>query len=190
MPILTREQIAYQAKGAGFTGSDIDIAVAVALAESGGDTKSHNTKPPDNSYGLWQINMYKDLGPQRRKWFGIDSNDALFDPTMNAKAAYMVYKNSGWKAWTTYTSGKYKEFLRGGEGGSNTVTTEVGTTVDSGGTGITGAISAVGTSLFKGLTNAVWIIVAITVMVVGAVILLREPLGKVVPAGKIAKVIK
>lgn len=109
--VLSAYQVYRLAYDAGFRGQDAVIAVAVAKAESGLDPKSHNPKPPDNSYGLWQINMLGDMGPDRRKKFGLSSNEALFDPATNAKAAYAIYKGSGWKAWTTYTRGTYKKNL-------------------------------------------------------------------------------
>ena len=89
--------------------------VAIAMAESGGDSGAHNTTYPDNSYGLWQINMLDEpgymLGAERRKQFGLKSNEELFDPVKNAKAAYAIYKQQGFGAWSVYTSGRYKDFL-------------------------------------------------------------------------------
>ncbi len=105
--ILTPGQIATYALGAGFSGSDAITAVAIALAESGGNVNAHNNRPPDDSYGLWQINMLGSLGPNRRKQFGISSNEALYDPATNAKAAKMVKDGQGWTAWSVYKSGKY-----------------------------------------------------------------------------------
>jgi Lysozyme like domain len=55
------------------------IATAIALAESGGDPHAHNPKPPDNSFGLWQINMIGALGPDRRQKLGLSRNEELFD---------------------------------------------------------------------------------------------------------------
>src|SRR4051794_8716603 len=103
MPTLSADAIRQYASAAGFSGNDLDIAVAVALAESGGNPKAHNATPPDDSYGLWQINMLGKLGPDRRKRFGLTSNDQLYDPATNAKAARIIFQGSGWSAWTTYT---------------------------------------------------------------------------------------
>jgi hypothetical protein len=49
-----------------FTPADAVVAVAIALAESGGNPAAHNPVPPDDSWGLWQINMRGHLGPVRR----------------------------------------------------------------------------------------------------------------------------
>jgi hypothetical protein len=109
---LTPEQIAQHAHQAGFRGQALTIAVAVALAESSGNPQAHNAKPPDNSYGLWQINMLGSMGPARRHQFDIKSNDQLFQPATNAKAAFAVSsKGTNWSPWATYTNGMYKSHL-------------------------------------------------------------------------------
>jgi hypothetical protein len=92
--------------------SALTAAVAIALAESGGNERAHNATPPDDSYGLWQINMLGALGPERRSRFNISTNEALYDPLTNAKA--MVSISSGgtnFKPWTTYKGLRYTAFL-------------------------------------------------------------------------------
>jgi len=112
MSTLSPERIARYAHDAGFRGQDLTIAVAVALAESGGDPRAHNATPPDNSYGLWQVNMLGAMGPERRREFGLDSNAELFDPAENAKAANRISGDGrSWTPWSTYTSGAYKRHL-------------------------------------------------------------------------------
>ena len=109
---LTDAQIAGAAKAAGFSGANLAKAVAIALAESGGNAEAHNAVPPDNSYGLWQINMLGSMGPARRKQFGLKSNEDLYNPTTNAKAAYSIAsggKNFG--PWSTYGSGAYLRYM-------------------------------------------------------------------------------
>lgn len=116
---LTDRQVAGAAQNAGFRNAgdpsrstgDIVIAIAVALAESGGNMMAHNRIPPDDSYGLWQINMIGDLGPTRRKEFGISKNNDLYDPTLNAKAAKKIKDAHGWGQWSTYKSGKYVGYM-------------------------------------------------------------------------------
>ncbi|WP_367137656.1 type VII secretion target [Saccharothrix sp. HUAS TT1] len=112
MSELSPERIARHAHDAGFRGEDLTIAVAVALAESGGDPRAHNPNPPDNSYGLWQINMLGSMGPARRREFGLESNRELFDPQENARAAYKISGDGrSWTPWSTYTNGAYKRHL-------------------------------------------------------------------------------
>jgi hypothetical protein len=108
---LTMEQLVGIAKGAGFSDDNAVIAAAIAMAESGGNSNAHNPKPPDNSYGLWQINMIGDLGPARRQQYGLSSNEQLFDPVTNAKIAFRISGGSNFSPWTTYTGGKYKSHL-------------------------------------------------------------------------------
>lgn len=136
MPVISDSAIAAAAKGAGLNNSQTALAVAIALAESGGNTTAHNAVPPDDSYGLWQINMLGSLGPSRRQQFGLSTNDELYSPSVNAKAMFSI-SNGGqnWRAWTTYTRGTYLRFMARGQavagtaassGDSGTTTTPVG----------------------------------------------------------------
>ncbi|TDP96589.1 transglycosylase-like protein with SLT domain [Labedaea rhizosphaerae] len=112
MSHLSAEQIANYAYRAGFRGTGLSTAVAVALAESGGDPKAHNGVPPDNSYGLWQINMIGALGPDRRHQYHLKSNDELFDPATNARVANSISSDGhDFGPWSTYTNGAYKKYL-------------------------------------------------------------------------------
>lgn len=108
---LTTAQIAAAAKAGGFPDNEVAIAVAIAMAESGGDPRAHNPVPPDNSYGLWQINMLGKMGADRRAQFKLENNEALFNPTINARVAYSIRRTQGWNAWSVYTSGKYRRHL-------------------------------------------------------------------------------
>jgi TP901 family phage tail tape measure protein len=99
------------ASGAGFSPQNARIMAAIALAESAGNPMAHNNKYPDNSYGLWQINMLGQMGPERRRQFGIQSNEQLFDPAINARAAKSVFDEQGFGAWSVYKSGAYQQFL-------------------------------------------------------------------------------
>ena len=101
-------------KEAGFRGQGLANAYAIALAESGGRARAHNPNAStgDNSYGLFQINMLGKMGPARLKQYGLSSNEDLFDPLTNAKVAYkMSHGGTNFQPWTTFTSGKYKDFL-------------------------------------------------------------------------------
>lgn len=113
MSQLSAAEIAQVAYDAGFRGDGLRTAVAVALAESAGDPKAHNDTYPDNSYGLWQINMLGAMGPERREQFGLESNRELFQPDENAKAALAISSGGkNWSPWTTYTSGAYRAVPR------------------------------------------------------------------------------
>ncbi len=103
---LTAEEISLYAQAAGFTGQDLGIACAVAMAESGGETEAIGDKDltAGGSLGLWQINL---------RWHPVYYNnpEALYDPQTNANAAYKIYESQGWPAWSTYKSGSYKRYL-------------------------------------------------------------------------------
>jgi hypothetical protein len=89
------------------------IAIAVAWAESSGNTQAHNSTPPDDSYGLWQVNMYGSLGPARRRAFGLSDNKDLFSASTNARVAFTIFQQAGnsFRPWSTYGSGAYKQYL-------------------------------------------------------------------------------
>ena len=112
---LTPKQIADVARQAGIPEDKIPTMVAIAMAESSGNSEAHNPKYPDNSFGLWQINMLDEpgyqLGAERRQKYGLSSNEELKDPLTNAKAAFDILNSQGLGAWSVYTSGKYKDFL-------------------------------------------------------------------------------
>jgi cell wall-associated NlpC family hydrolase len=109
-------------RDAGFSGQSLDTAYAIAMAESGGNAGAFNgnRRTGDQSYGLFQINMLGGMGPERRKQFGISSNDALLDPATNAKIAYQM-SNGGkdWTPWSTFNNDTYRQYL--GKSGAQTV---------------------------------------------------------------------
>lgn len=86
----------------GFKGKDLVVAWAVAKKESNGRPLAYNGnhKTGDSSYGMFQINMIDDLGPDRRTKFDIESNAELFNPVKNAEIAY--YMTSGGDDWSSW----------------------------------------------------------------------------------------
>lgn len=119
---LTPKRIAQYAYDAGFRGQALTTAVAVALAESGGDPHAHNAEPPDDSYGLWQVNMLGSLGPERRAAFHLESDAELFDPAVNARAAWSISGHGGsFRPWSTYTGGAYRDHLAAAREGARAV---------------------------------------------------------------------
>jgi hypothetical protein len=88
----------------GFRGNGLQMAWAVVQKESTSRPYAHNDNPNtgDNSYGLFQINMFKGLEASRQKAYGITSNEELFDPILNAEIAYKISRGgASWGAWTT-----------------------------------------------------------------------------------------
>lgn len=194
---LTADQIKYFASQQGFTGGDLDTAVAVALAESGGNAADHTVDSDDDSYGLWQINMKGSLGPSRMKQFGLKNANELFDPNVNAKAAHTIFTAHGWKAWGAYTNGSYKKFVAQATAAKpvNNVgrtpaqesaflaTVRDDATPDS--LDVGSSLNAIGDTLFKGAAGLTGVIIGIALIALAVVILLRNE----IPAKKILKAV-
>jgi hypothetical protein len=90
----------------GFKGKDLVVAWAVAKKESNGRpfAFTDNRKTGDSSYGMFQINMIDDLGPDRRTKFDLNSNVELFNPVKNAEIAYyMTNGGENWSSWKGIT---------------------------------------------------------------------------------------
>lgn len=112
MAALTPSQLQSLAYNAGFRGSDLKTAVAVALAESGGNPLAYNpetaahTPAGSGSRGLWQI--YGAAHP-------IYNSTAVFNPQANANAAYSVYKAAGnrFTPWSTFNNGSASRIAQG-----------------------------------------------------------------------------
>ena len=111
---LSVQDIARAALQAGATPKEAAMLTAIAHPESGGNPYAHNpnARTGDNSYGLWQINMLGNMGPERRHQFGISSNEELFDPVTNARAALKLLRGGGGlNNWTTFTHGKHLPYF-------------------------------------------------------------------------------
>jgi hypothetical protein len=90
----------------GFEGQNLREAWAIAKKESGGRPMALNLskRTGDSSYGLFQINMIGDLGPERRDKFNLESNVELFNPVLNAEIAFHMSKGGeDWTAWKGIT---------------------------------------------------------------------------------------
>ncbi len=112
MPVGARSAVglAVAAAQAGFTGQGLRLAVAVGLAESGGNPTARGPNPPSpgcpagsTDRGAWQLNTC----------YHSEVSDACADDL--ACAAHQTYRisagGSDWTAWTTYTSGAYQAQL-------------------------------------------------------------------------------
>jgi len=111
--VYTKSEIANMLRQAGFPESEIPTMTAITMAESGGRSTelNPNRSTGDQSYGLLQINMIDELGPERRRQFGLKSNDELYDPMTNFRVAKGIYDQQGLNAWGAYTNQSYKQFL-------------------------------------------------------------------------------
>ena len=111
--MLTDEELVTLLKTVGFEGLGLKQAWSIAKRESNGRPLAYNgnRNTGDNSYGLFQINMIGNLGPERLKKFDLESNKELFDPVTNAEITYHMTKGgSDWSAWKGMTP-RAKEFL-------------------------------------------------------------------------------
>lgn len=101
MTRLTPAQVAGYAARAGFTGAGLTRAVAVALAESGGNPRARSAPNHDKWHsvdrGLWQFNSH---------WHPEVSDAQAYDPAAAAAAAYRVSKRgTDWHEWSTWNNG-------------------------------------------------------------------------------------
>lgn len=188
-------------------------AIAVAMAESGGNPKAHNTNAGtgDNSYGLWQINMLGSMGPARRKQFGIATNEQLFDPATNAKAMMILSNGTkNWAPWSAFKNGSYLRFMPAANSDAAALVKEasanspnplaflfnLGAIGEAGKqalasvnplTGIQGSIANAMNgfiqTIFKVGFGFATVVVAISLIIVALVILMRAPLKKVAAKG-------
>lgn len=111
---LTMAQVYAYARQAGFSPDTAVIATAIAMAESGNNPKARGDIGLETSYwgpsvGLEQIRTIKS-----QTGSGSDRDIARLDddPLQNMIAAYDISAHGkDFSPWTTYTSGKYRQFL-------------------------------------------------------------------------------
>lgn len=118
MAKYTRQQIIELLRQAGVPEQDIPTMVAIAMAESAGNTDAQGDKTLanskwGNSVGLFQIRSLRDPS----KYTGVDRlRDAakLEDPVYNAKAAWAISKEgTDYSPWTTFNEGTYQKYMDG-----------------------------------------------------------------------------
>jgi hypothetical protein len=97
---LSEDELESILRQAGFSGNGLKMAKAIAFYESTNRPMALNKS--SNCYGLFQINMTGSMGPDRRKKYGLKSNEDLYNPLINAQIAYQM-SNGGknWSAWST-----------------------------------------------------------------------------------------
>jgi hypothetical protein len=179
--------------------TDGPIFVAIALAESGGETTAVNDKNRDGSkdYGLWQINSSHSSLLSGGDWR---------NPTANFQMANSLYRGRGGKFldWTTFTTGLYAPFLPQATAGWNNSDTSAAThspvkdATDTVDTAVSNAmdIGAFLTSLTKAATwirigmGAAGVLILLLVFAGMMRTKLPGPLGMVARAASKAKVAK
>lgn len=109
MTTISDAAIADYAVGAGFPKIAVPTAVAVALAESGGNPNATHLNSDihrSTDYGLWQINGY---------WWAslLTKYDPWENPAQNAQMAFTVWQDAGgsWGPWSTYKHGSHIQYM-------------------------------------------------------------------------------
>ena len=105
--ILDSKAIAQLAVNHGFAANDkqnLVICVAIAQAESGGNTKAVNAANTNGTTdkGLWQINTVHD---------GKLPGQDRFNPDVNAELMMQISSGgTNWQPWSTYNNGAYAKY--------------------------------------------------------------------------------
>ena len=102
------------AVAAGWSGQDAITAVAISIAENGSGDPAALSSTMD--IGLWQVNQLW--------WAQFGGRAEMEKPMPNARAAYQIYRQQGWNAWTTYKGGQYKAYLKRAEAAANAAKTQ------------------------------------------------------------------
>jgi hypothetical protein len=111
---LTDSQLVELLKAVGFKEKALKTAWAVAKAESNGRPFAFNgnTKTGDSSFGIFQINMIGNLGPDRTDKYKLDLYAELFSPVKNAEIVYRMTKGgTDWSSWSSYKKGAHYKWL-------------------------------------------------------------------------------
>lgn len=175
------EQFAIQG---GFPAALAPTMAAIAMAESSGNNVVQQGQPYSTTgWGLWQITPGNSV-PQ----FG--SDQALLNPVANAQAAHQKWVSQGLGAWTTYTSGAYKQFMQGNVTPANDGSTSAdGGSGGGGGSDIASAVLSPIVTPFEHMfdvvmNNALYVLivgVGLGMVGVGLVLMLKEsPVGTTV----------
>jgi hypothetical protein len=88
---------------AGFTAGNVDVMTAIGKAESGLRSEATANTSKEYSVGPFQINL---------KAHPYIPEAEARNPVTAAQWAYKLSGGSNFQPWTTYTSGKYKQFLK------------------------------------------------------------------------------
>jgi hypothetical protein len=96
---LSKAQIAQLMRRAGWPEDQIRTGVAVALAESGGNTAVQNSI---GATGLWQILL--SAHPS------VSAEEAR-DPMFATRYALRLWRERGWQPWEAYTKGMHRQFM-------------------------------------------------------------------------------
>ena len=114
MKKLTKVQVYDLLRLTGFKGQNLKVAWAVSMKESHGNPLAHNynSRTGDNSYGMFQINLYGAL-KSRVSQYKLTSASDLYDPVTNARIAFqMTSGGDNWTAWKAEKHQRYSEVVQ------------------------------------------------------------------------------
>lgn len=162
MTQLSRNQLYRYAQQAGFTGFGLDIIVAIAQAESGGNTQATNCNNPGGTCdrGVLQINNY---------WHSEVNNACAYDPGCAFKQAYRISQNgTNFTPWSTFTNNNYKTFLN-----PNASSTNNSSNNGSSGNGSSNSITD--PTFWTGIAEHIFIFLLAIVVIIGGFVLMSRP---------------
>jgi lysozyme-like protein len=121
---MTLDDLRALARSVGFPDDQVDVAAAVAMAESRGDPNATRIvsalqaaslhQAPERSFGLWQVNTL--AHPEF-------DEGRLLDPDYSARAAFTLSQGgANWHPWSTHNPGPHgepPEYLKWMPGGAN-----------------------------------------------------------------------
>jgi hypothetical protein len=187
---------------AGWTGKNLQIAMAIAKAESGWNpTATNKNSNGSTDYGLMQINsIHKPTVAEQTR------------PIENARKGREIFTTAGSKftPWVTYNNGSYKKFMNDAadgikqwsfmpadmkaaiikDDGGNTATVESSNPLSGIPEAIAGVGNAVGgftTTINNLVENVAIVLVAVVLLIIGVMFLTRKTTTDV--AGGIAKAV-
>lgn len=123
------------------------VMAAIALAESSGipsETNKTDNGGRQTSWGLWQISDGTHNMPVAN----------ILDPNVNAQQAVKKYRTQGLTAWGTYTSGRYRDYLKSGVSPDPNLPSGSTAVGNSGSAEQTGLIGNVGGAIGEGFATA------------------------------------
>lgn len=158
MTTYTPAQIAAFAKDAGFRGVHLVEAVAIAMAESSGNSDALSSNPDGGTNaGLWQLDTPGGGGAG----FSVGQ---LQNPQTNADVAFKVSRGGqDWGSWATWVSGAWRKFETAAATGAKEPITAATATGSGGGSllgwpsGITGFFKNMGTAIDWLLQPGHWV---------------------------------
>ncbi len=119
--ILTQDEVRRILRDLGVSKRDAKVGSAIAMCEApayGAATASADfaligdIELADDtwgySYGGFQIRSLR----SQKGTGGWRDEDLLLHPRFNCKAAKAIHDDTGWAAWSTFTSGQYKAYLQ------------------------------------------------------------------------------